>query len=332
MKTLLFVSDPVTPSLSSQAETGINGALDMALQKALSFRAASRAIGTRRVYVEAWRRWTDWATLHHTPAAPAQPEAVAAYLATLARQGRSLSSINVALSAIQSENRARGFHLVRKGPVIADVLAGITRTTSKAIKRAAALDLQSLQRLVASLAGEDLRSRRDKALILVGFFGALRRSEIASLEFSGRSTFVLTPRGLLLKLSGTKGSLKTEEVAIPRRRDDLCPVAALERYLGVAGTTSGPLFRAISKSGRLLSRRLDPTSVRLILSRRLTGAGLEASIFSPHSLRAGFITAAANADVPEHLIQKTSRHKSVEVLRSYIRVADAFEENAANFI
>ncbi|MBS0252695.1 MAG: tyrosine-type recombinase/integrase, partial [Proteobacteria bacterium] len=178
----------------------------------------------------------------------------------------------------------------------------------------------------------DLRSLRDKALVLLGFFSALRRSEIVSLELDGRSTFTITDRGVLLKLSATKASLKTEDVAIPRRNDELCPVAALESYLSASGITSGPVFRAVSKSGRILDRGLDATSVRHILGHRLLGIGVEPSKFSPHSLRAGFITAAEKANVPDHLIQRTSRHKSVEVLRSYIRVADAFEENAGKFI
>jgi len=313
------VSNKMSDAFSSQADTEMNGALDMALQKARPFVNAATSIGTRRVYASSWKSWSDWASLHRTAAIPANPEAVAAYLAALARAGKSLSSINIALSAIQREHRVHGLNLDRKGPTISDVLSGIARTVSKPIDRAAALDLHSLKRLVASLDGTDLRSLRDKALILVGFFGALRRSEITSLEFNGRSMLAISDRGLLLKLSGTKASLKSEEVAIPRRSDDLCPTAALERYLCAAALSSGPLFRAISKSGRLTNKPLDSTSIRHILARRINDCGLEGARFSPHSLRAGFITAAANANVPEHLIQRTSRHKSVDILRSYIR-------------
>jgi integrase len=332
MKIEVFVSDPMLDALSSQAETDMNAALAMALQKAASFSEAARSDGTRRVYAKAWRQWSDWATLHRTAIAPANPAAVAAYVAALAHQGQSLSSVNVALSAIQREHRALGTVIDRKHPLIADVLKGISRTLSKPVDRARALDLENLQNLITTLDADDLRSLRDKALILVGFFGALRRSEIASLEIGGRSTMMFTGRGLLLKLSGTKSSLKTEEVAIPRRGDALCPAAALARYLDAAGITSGPLFQAVSKAGRLVNRPLDPSSVRFILRRCMKDAGLDASAFSPHSLRAGFITAAANANVPEHLIQRTSRHKSVDVLRSYIRVADAFEQTAASFL
>lgn len=321
------MSDPYP----SHAETELNGALELALQKAGYFTEAARSDGTRRVYTEALEKWSEWATSHHVARHPVEPTAVAAYLASLARDGKSLSSINVALSAIQRDGRTHGTVLDRKHPLIADTLRGIARRAATAVDRAEALDVPTLKRLIASLDGTDVRSLRDKALILLGFFGALRRSEIVALEIDGRSTFTITDRGVVLKLSATKASLKTEDVAVPRRSDDLCPVAALERYLEVSGMTSGALFRSISKSGRILERALDATSIRHILSQRLLAVGIEPSRFSPHSLRAGFITAAENANVPEHLIQRTSRHKSVEVLRSYIRVADAFEQNAGRY-
>lgn len=326
----------MSDAFSSQAETELantepNGTLNLAIQKAQHFTDAARSDGTQRVYAEAIAKWGEWAELHHTAPNAPTPEAIAAYLAALARDGKSVSSINVALSAVQRACRAHGWVIDRKHRAIADTLRGIARRTAKAVDRAEALDLPTLKRLVTPLAGNDLRSLRDKALVLLGFFGALRRSEIVSLELDGRSTFTITDRGVLLKLSATKASLKTEEVAIPRRNDDFCPVAALERYLATSGITSGPVFRAISKSGRILDRGLDATSVRHILAQRLVAAGVEPSKFSPHSLRAGFITAAEKANVPEHLIQRTSRHRSVEVLRSYIRVADAFEENAGRY-
>ena len=327
----------MSDAFSSQAGTELadaapNGALSLALQKAQHFTQAARSDGTQRVYSEAHAKWSEWAHLHHVAANAPTPDAIAAYLAALARDGKSVSSVNVALSAIQRACRVHACVIDRKHPIIADTLRGIARRAAKAVDRAEALDLPTLKRLVTALPSNDLRSLRDKALVLLGFFGALRRSEIVSLERDGRSTFTITDRGVVLKLSATKASLKTEEVAIPRRNDELCPVAALERYLAASGITSGAVFRAVSKSGRILDRGLDATSVRHILAQRLEGIGIEPVKYSPHSLRAGFITAAENANVPEHLIQRTSRNKSVEVLRSYIRVADAFEENAGRFL
>ena len=114
---------------------------------------------------------------------------------------------------------------------------------------------------------------RDRALLLVAFFGALRRSEFVALDVDGnnlrgRSSVEVRREGLLVHLTGTKANAATQTVAIPRRQDELCAAAAVERYVAVAGITRGPLFRAVSKAGRLLARRLEASSVRHILKAR----------------------------------------------------------------
>ena len=304
-----------------QLETEDNGALSMACQKAAPYVVAARATSTRALYARAFKRWAQWCAVMHADSLPASPEAVAAYLAELASAGKSVATVKGALAAIQFVHREAGHALARDHRAIATVMAGIARKASRPVKRAAALELESLRAIIARIDGEDVRSLRDRALLLVAYFGALRRSELVALDVAGRSSVEVRREGLLVHLTATKASAATQTVAIPRREDDLCATAAVERYLAAAGIAHGPLFRAISKAGKLLERRLDATSVRHILKQR---AGV-ASVFSPHSLRSGFITAAAKANVPEHLIQRTSRHKSVEVLRGYIRAGDPFD-------
>ncbi len=244
----------------------------------------------------------------------------------LARDGKSVSTVKSALAAVQHYHREAGHPLDRSNRAIASVMAGIVRTASRPIRRAAALELAGLRAIIGRINGEDVPALRDRALLLVAFFGALRRSELVALDVAGnnvkgRSSVEVRREGLLVHLTGTKASAATQTVAIPSRQDELCAAAAVERYVAVAGIANGPLFRAVSKSGRLLERRLEASSVRHILKVR-AGAG---SVFSPHSLRSGFITSAADANVPEHLIQRTSRHRSVETLRGYIRAGDPFE-------
>lgn len=311
-----------------QLETETNGALSMACQKAAPYVSAARAAGTRRVYAGAWRRWAAWCRLLHAEPLPASPEAVAAYLAELARSGKSVATVNVALSAILHFHKDAGHDLDRSHRAIHSVMAGIARRSGRPIRRAAPLELAELRRLIAGIEGESLRGYRDRALLLVGFFGALRRSEIAFLDVSGRSPIEIREEGLVLNLTATKASAATQTVAIPRRSDELCAATAVERYLEAAGLTRGPLFRAISRGGRLLDRRLDATSVRHILKQRTA----RSEGFTPHSLSAGFITSAARGGAPEHVIQRTSRHKSVEVLRSYIRDGDAFGISAGRYL
>lgn len=317
---------------SYQLATEANGALSLACQRAQPYLAAARAAGTRRLYAGAYSRWQDWCAALHTSALPAAPEAIAAYLAELARAGRAVSTVAGALAAIKHAHTNAGLALDAKNPAIASVMAGITRTHSRPVRRAAALDLKALSALIATIDGSDVRALRDRALLLIGFFGALRRSELVSLDvgdtpMGGRSRVELTDNGLVLHLSGTKGQAATATIAIPRRADALCATAALQAYLAATGLASGPLFRAVSKGGRLLPRRLDATSVRHILIARVG-----TSSFSPHSLRAGFITSAAHAGAPEHLIQRVSRHRSVAVLRDYIRCGETFGTSAAAYL
>ncbi|WP_291004278.1 tyrosine-type recombinase/integrase [Hyphomicrobium sp.] len=315
------------PAKSYQLETEANGALNLACQRAQPFAAAARAAGTRRVYSGALKRWQAWCAEMHATALPAAPEAVAAYLAELARGGKAVSTITGALAAIKHAHASAGLALDPHSPAIAAVMAGIARCASRPLRRAAALDLETFRTLIARIDGTDVRALRDRALLLIGFFGALRRSELVSLDIGGRSRIDITAAGLILHLTDTKGQAATETLAIPRRQDALCAAAALERYLAATQLRRGPLFRAVNKAGRLGARRLDATSVRHILIARVG-----APTFSPHSLRAGFITAAAQAGAPEHLIQRVSRHKSVNVLRGYIRAGEPFATSAAHYL
>jgi integrase len=320
----------------SQRDTRVNGALDLACQRAAPYVAAARADNTRLAYTRAWARWAQWCALLHVEALPAAPEAVAAYLAELASGGKAVATMQGVLAAILHGHRQHGATLDSRHPALASVMAGIARRCSRPIKRAAPLRLEDLHGVIGGIDGGDIRALRDRALLLLGFFGALRRSEIVALDVicgyagirgNGRSSIEVRPEGLLVHVTGSKANAATQTIGIPRRSDALCAAEALRCYLAATGIAHGPLFRPVSKSGRLLARRLDATSVRHILAQR-TGSRR----FTPHSLRAGFITSAAFARAPEHIIQRTSRHKSVEVLRSYIRHGDAFAGSAAGYL
>ena len=216
----------------------------------------------------AFARWADWCTLMHASPLPAAPESIAPYLAELADQGRSVATIKGALAAIFYVHRQQGHRIEARAPAITTVMGGISRRASRPIRRAPALELEALRPIIAGIEGDDVRSLRDRALLLVAFFGALRRSELVALDVRGRSYVEIRPEGLILHLTGTKASAATQSVCIPRRADELCATRALAQYLASAGITRGPLFRAVSKAGRLLERRLDPTSVRHILKGR----------------------------------------------------------------
>jgi integrase len=309
-----------------QIETNANGALAMALQKAQVFADAAQAEGTKRVYAGAFRQWQEWCASMHIDPIAGSHEAMAAWIASLAHAGKSTSRINVCLAAVLHAHAQRGRDLDARHPLIRAVTAGIARRASRPIKRARPLEIGHLREIIRAITGQDLRALRDRALLLIAFWAALRRSEAVQLDLTGKSPLKITPEGLVLHLTGTKGQPKTQQIFVPRTGDDICPVAAVERYVETASIKEGPLFRAITKVGNLVQRRLDSASVTHILKSRL---GTRAAEFSAHTLRAGFITSAARAGVPEHAIARTSRHRSTSALRAYIRPANGFEESAA---
>lgn len=330
MKSELFESNAVITSNMSQIETVAgNAALAMATQRAQTYADAAHAPGTLSVYRHTWAIWERWCNVMQTPALPAAPETIAAWLAELARSGKSISRIQVSLAAVLHGHRLQGHQIDSSHPVLARITRGIARKAARPVRRAHPLTLQDLEAAVTLSSNPSVRDLRDRALLLVAFWGALRRSEIIALDMRGRSPVSIHQQGMVLRLTGTKSSAATVEILIPRRSDRLCAVAATEAYIEASGIEAGPLFRAVSKSDRLLDRRLDASSIAHILSKRL---GAEAARFSPHSLRAGFVTAAARAGAPEHVIQRTTRHKSAEVLRAYIRGLDAFDEGAAAYL
>ena len=181
-----------------------------------------------------------------------------------------------------------------------------------------------LETLPVSLAG-----LRDRALLLVGFAGAFRRSELVSIDVEDLET---VPEGFVvhLKRSKTDPYRHGRKVGIPYGTSEkTCPVVALETWLIVASLATGPVFRAVDRYGHLRDGRLSGRAVARIVKRCAAKAGLDKSQFSGHSLRAGFATSAAVAGVSERAIMKQTGHKSTKMVRRYIRDGQLFQNNAA---
>jgi integrase len=234
-----------------------------------------------------------------------------------------VSTITTRLAAVANAHRLAGFSFDRK-VMVGLVLDGIRRQNGTAKDRARAIVLADIRaavdRLPATLAG-----RRDRALLLIGFFGALRRSEIVGLDVNatlsdgGTGNLQIVSDGLLIHLARSKTDQvgAGQQVGIPRRRDDLCPVRALEDWLGTSGIVNGAAFRSVSQVG-VIGSRLTAQSVRLIVQRHL---GIDDTA---HGLRAGFITEGARRGATAQALQQTSRHRSVNQLGEYIRHANVF--------
>ena len=197
------------------------------------------------------------------------------------------------------------------------------------------------QRQVAPALREDIlampphmkgaRGIRDRALMLVGFAGALRRSELVALQYDDLA-FVKEGLTVLIRRSKTDQLGQGRKIAIPFARSHACPVKALTAWLDHAGIQSGPIFCIVNKRGEVGRLALSPQSVALIVKDYATKAGLDATLYSGHSLRAGLITSAAKAGVSSWKIREQTGHKSDAMLQRYIRDADIFEGNAAGSV
>jgi integrase len=201
-------------------------------------------------------------------------------------------------------------------------LRGIRRTFGRPQRQARALTKEQMNAIVASL-GNLPRDLRDRALLLVGFYGAFRRSELIAIDCKSigwsNSEIVIT-----IRKSKTDQERKGRDVVIPRRGGGTCPVEALECWIEASGIVEGPVFRPIDCFGRISKTVLSADAVSVILKRCLKELGCDPSDYSGHSLRAGFVTAAVNAGIPTWKIRRHTGHSSDAMLDRYIRQAEVF--------
>lgn len=328
----LVVADPLWRAMSVAASAGtvIREAedLDLLAERARGFASASRAEATRRAYRSDWQHFMAWCASHGVAALPTQPEIVAAYLTECA-DTRAVATLMRRVSSLVTVHREAGYVLDTWAPPLRDTLRGIRRVKGTAPRRAAALSVPLLKRVLATC-GERLIDQRDRALLLVGVAGAFRRSELCSLDL-GEVT--ISPEGLTIRLVRSKGDQEGEGVivAIGRTPNPTCPVAAFEAWLASSGIKTGRAFRSVDRHGRLGSS-VSTRAIAQIVQARAHEAGLNAKAFSGHSMRSGFCTSAAAEGVEERAIMRQSRHKSVSVMRTYIRDGERWSRNLANEI
>jgi integrase len=296
-------------------------------ETALAYARQALSPATRRAYGSHLRAWEAWCAAKGTPPAPAAPALVANHLAELAG-ARAYVTLTSRLSAIVQAHALLRLPFDSRDPELRKTLQGIARAHGTRPKRQAAPLLTADVVKVASVCGGDLRGERDRALIMLGFAGAFRRSELVEIRV-GDLTF--GPHGLSVFLARSKADQIGEGSLVHIAANPLavqCPVAALRAWLDTAGIRQGWVFRRITRSDAIGRLGLSAESVRLILKERAWEAGYrgeELDRITPHSLRAGCITTLAQASVHERDIMKHSRHGSQAVMRTYIRAA-AVEE------
>ncbi len=295
--------------------------------------SAARAPSTRRVYASAWRAWQAWADGRGYPAMPADPVHVAAYVADLGASGRSVSTIDRALAAIAAEHEQNGLDSPTAAPGVRLTRAGVRRTVGVAPRRQAhPVTTDDVRRLVDVCEPGSLRGVRDRALILLGYAAALRRSELAALTVGG---VVFRPGGLVLTLARSKGDQEGAgvSVGVARGHGVTDPVAAVRAWQNAAGLDdpTEPLLTRIAWSDRraLRGRGLTGQAIQDVLRARAEQAGLGDLPISGHSLRAGHATTAAEAGVPADRLARTTRHARLETLARYVRPAEVLRDTSS---
>ena len=275
---------------------------------------------------------------HGAPFLPASPDCkgthgastgatVALYLTELAESGARVSTIMRALASISVAHKDAGHASPRSDPRVAAVVGGIRRTVGTAPKQKAPLTVEALRKVVRALP-EGPAGVRDRAMLLLGFAGALRRSELVALDV-GDVREVADGLEVTIRRGKTDQEGAGRVVGVPFGRKETCPVRALRAWLELAALTEGPVFRAVSQSGAVGAERLSDQSVALVVKRACESAGV-AGDFAGHSLRAGLATSAAKAGKGLDAIMRQTGHKSERVARGYVRLATVFDANAAD--
>ena len=332
------------PSPSAVTVSTLPPSLQRLTDRARDYLEAASSANTRRAYAADWKHFAAWCRRHGFELLPPAPPTVGLYVTacasgTVTPGGRpnSVSTIERRLSALAWNYAQRGLPLDRTDRHIADVMAGIRNTHGAPPRQKEAVLPEDIIAMLETLDRGSLRGLRDRAMLLIGFAGGLRRSEIVGLDLKrdetedGRGWVELLDKGIIVTLRGKTG---WREVEIGRGSSDAtCPVMALQTWLKLARIGHGPLFRRVTGQGREVGAdRLNDREIARLVKRAALAAGIRGDLaegelgarFAGHSLRAGL---ASSAEVDERYVQKHLGHASAEQTRRYQRRRDRFRIN-----
>ena len=293
--------------------------------KSMNSLSVTKANHTIDAYESDWNDFCDWCRYHHQTSYPAKPETIVNYINDLADYAKA-STIRRRISAISENYNASGDHVENpcRAWIVKEALIGLTRLKGTVQKGKTPIYWEEIEEMIHRMDLSSLQALRDRAVLLLGFMGAFRRSELAGLDVEDIRKY---PQGIVVTIrhSKTDQTSAGQQIGIPYLSMDC--IHALQEWLTAAGITSGPLFRSFLKNGKVSSRRLSDKSINLIVKKYAASIGLNPEMYGAHSLRHGFATYAALQGVEERLIMKQTRHRSVEMVRRYINEADLFTNN-----
>jgi site-specific recombinase XerD len=307
--------------------TGADMVSSPSLEQVREYIRASKAANTLRGYQSDWRAFCTWCDGHRVCPLPAAAENVAAYIAECAGHLK-VGSIQRRLNAIAEAHKVAGLDSPTHNAIVRNTLKGIRRTLGTAQSRKAAVLTDEI-RTMMEVADDGTMGARDRALILLGFAGAFRRSELVGLDIED-CAFSRDGLTMTLRRSKTDQDGAGRKIGIPYGSNpETCPVRTIQAWIEAGAISGGPLFRSLNRHGQVQPTRLSGIDVARVVKKLALRAGLDAAKYAGHSLRAGHATSAAIAGASERSIMNQTGHRSVQMVRRYIRDGSLFRENSA---
>ena len=296
---------------------------------------SSKSINTIRAYKSDFKDFCLFCAKHSFKALPAEPKIIALYLTYLSSKDAKMSTLKRRLVSISMMHKLKGHYLDNKHPVIIENLMGIKRTKGSIQRGKKPILINHLKAIINVIneeKTEEIKKRRDKAIILVGFGGGFRRTELISID---HEDLEFVPEGVKITIKRSKTDQFGEGMTkgLPYfANETYCPVTHLKKWIEISNIKDGPIFRRFAKGCSLTSSRLTDQSVVLLIKKYLELAGIENKNYSGHSLRSGFATASAESGADERSIMAMTGHKTTQMVRRYIKEANLFKNNALSKI
>ncbi|AHJ95544.1 tyrosine-type recombinase/integrase [Hymenobacter swuensis] len=281
------------------------------------------AANTVRAYAGDWKRFAAWCGLHQLAALPAPVEALVGFLTELADAGKKFATIERHAAAVAKAHELAGVESPTADKKIKVLLKGIAREIKTRQKQAPAFSLESFKRIIRSIDVTVPAGLRNRALLLLGFTGAFRRSELEALNIED---LAFDEDGLVVTLPQSKTNQlgQAEEKAIFYSPDSaVCPIRSLQAWLRVLERTEGPVFVSLRKNNQVTSRRMTTKYTNLIVQQYL------GSQFTAHSLRASFVTVSKLNGADDSKVMNQTKHKTSAMIRRYTRLDNVRQHNSA---
>jgi len=296
---------------------------------------SSKSNNTIRAYKSDFKDFDAFCSKNAFKSLPTEPKIVSLYITNLSIKDSKMSTLRRRLVSIGMIHKLKGHYLDTKHPIIIENIMGISRKKGNYQRGKKPILINHLKAIINAIDNEkieEIKKIRDKTIILVGFGGGFRRTELVNIDYEDLE-FVSEGIKIFIRRSKTDQMGEGMIKGLPYfSSQNYCPVLNLKKWIDISNIKSGPVFRKFNKGFKLSDKRLSDQSIALILKKYLSIAGIENKNYSGHSLRSGFATVTAESGADERSIMAMTGHKTTQMVRRYIKEANIFKNNALNKI